>query len=140
MIPTAVCPNCGYNLYGRVTVQNLFAEIGVGIKNNSLEYKPSRLHADNVNLEVSEFYCPNCHKVIITDSVVFRCAISGLTGLIEDFIILRFAHANGKAYNKPYVVYQKQQDKIVSDMVREGFVLKSANPVVATIKAAIEGG
>jgi hypothetical protein len=140
MIPTAGCPRCGCSLYGRVTVQNLFAEIGASVKNNSLEYKPSRLHAEDVNIEFTEFYCPNCHKIVTTDSIIFRCAISSVTGLIGDFIILRFTHANGKSYNKPYIIHKTYQDRVVNDMAREGYILKSANPVSATIKAAVEGG
>jgi predicted RNA-binding Zn-ribbon protein involved in translation (DUF1610 family) len=140
MIPTAGCPKCGYNLYGRVTVQNLFAEIGASVKNNSLEYKPARLHADGVVVEFTEFYCPNCHKIVVTDSIVFRCALSSITGLIGDFIILRFTNANGKPYNKPYVIHKMYQDKVVNDMARDGYALKSANPVSATIKATVEGG
>jgi len=140
MIPTAGCPKCGYNLYGRVVVQNLFAEISACVKGNALEYKPSRLHADGVVVEFIEFYCPNCSKVIAIDKILFKCAITNIKSLIENFVILRFTHANGRVYNKPYVIHKDVQDKIIDDMVREGFTLKSVSPVVVSIKSIVEGG
>lgn len=107
------CPECGANLFAKVSVENLFARMNFRVNSEKFAIDGSiiDLSTNNVKLNVEGFACSNCKaKFNKVDEVNLKCEYSGKQDLFDRFVIV-------------IAKYKDQNDKKKSN----SFTVKSSN-------------
>jgi len=124
---TPCCPKCKERVYNKVTVENMFAHIALGINSNKLRPELNTLIPNEINIKYSEDYkCFNCNMYIKINDILWHR--DGDSGELNDFRIITFEKKSSSGRKKIYKMichksklteykkyYSREHGEVVSD-------------------------